>query len=66
MGSFYVEMEGLSSLELMFDQCVDKLLDLQRKYIIAPRGENSFKKQNIFYQFPHSDGTRMSSAVFSM
>ena len=31
MGLFYVEIEGLSSLELMFDQRVDKLLNLQRK-----------------------------------
>ena len=50
MGLFYVEIEGLSSLELMFDQRVDKLLNLQRKNKLRRVNKIVQKHKHFFFK----------------
>ena len=56
VGLFYVEIEGLSSLELMFDQRVDKLLNLQRKNKL--RRVNKIVQKNTFFSSHYSSQRR--------
>ena len=65
VGWFYVETEGLSSRELFF---ISVLTIFNVKAQVPPRAAawtNNTSKTNIFFsRFPHSGGTRVSSADF--